>query len=731
MVGRQRACKATDTYEGRKNKPTIEEVEDPEYVIKARINEDGTISNYFDKRKLRIAPRSTLQFKVGPPFKSCGKLRDVICNETGEVLNLRMRQRIDRGFDHIGEEWVGYKRNYFTLVSAFEVNGWNYEELLKYSFSTTLLPFGSYEIDDIEVHLKVLYFAIKIKATDDNSNEIQLIQHTAKRDKGPQFTPDICPLIPAKLPNHQVIREASNVRNVNKKKKFDPIFHFYKDQHKTSYGIDSLFTSYPDNCIKKVARFERVQFSASNSVERHFDQNRFFKLHVIMGVVVAEHEIKQFLRHANNRIEINLNDSSDELILPCGTSGRFMHIEKMETPALIIRGRSPSNYTPIDYLPPKSIVFDEVSLDEIKEDSLIDGDTQLKKNNGLKMKKTLLDGNTQNTKVKPLPRPCRKGRQRPANRKSKVIECKINHHRNYMNYKPENDLSLDNDPNYTDNSLVEFDERALEALLQYNTSVKSNKAIKKENKIKPNVSVNRSTSNTRSHISILDYGSERDDKIDNVLFDIPPRVKIRKELLGPNFKDTNESTKRNLKKNKTIELINNENLPAINLRDLEVRPTNKSVTDPGVKIGPLVLSSIPNYNITEPQLIDDRIVDISEISIKSYGKLYDSDLSMIQNESFIEHKVSQTLTQNDRFDYLIDQSNVFDLEEDDENSSTSLNYHGLSRMATINMQTNSYQLKEVKMANMINNNESICHFPPTSKSSTLTTAGDIYSDGIF
>lgn len=104
---------------------------------------------------------------------------------------------------------------------------------------------------------------------------------------------------------------------------------------------------------------------------------------------------------------------------------------------------------------------------------------------------------------------------------------------------------------------------------------------------------------------------------------------------------------------------------------------------------------------------------------------------MIQNESFIEHKVSQTLTQNDRFDYLIDQSNVFDLEEDDENSSTSLNYHGLSRMATINMQTNSYQLKEVKMANMINNNESICHFPPTSKSSTLTTAGDIYSDGIF
>ena len=38
-------------------------------MIMTRINDDGSTSNYFDKRKLKIAPRSTLQFKVGPPFE--------------------------------------------------------------------------------------------------------------------------------------------------------------------------------------------------------------------------------------------------------------------------------------------------------------------------------------------------------------------------------------------------------------------------------------------------------------------------------------------------------------------------------------------------------------------------------------------------------------------------------------------------------------------------------------
>lgn len=737
MGGRQRVRKSLETYLHKKPKPRKDEdidSEDPEYVIKARINEDGTISNYFDKRKLRIAPRSTLQFKVGPPFKSCGRIREVICNENQEVLNLKMRQRIDRGFDHIGEEWVGYKRNYFTLVSAFEVNGWNYEDLLKYSFSTTILPLSSDNTDGIS--LKVLYFAVKIKATDDNDNEIQLVQHTAKRDKGPQFTPDICPLIPSKLPNHQVIREASNVRNVNKKKKFDPIFHFYKDQFKNQYDNESLCSSYPENCIKKVARFERVQFSASNSVERHFDQLRFFKLHVIMGVVVAEQDLKPFIDDCNNKTVSSLIESSDEVVLANGSKGRFLYLEKMETPALIIRGRSPSNYTPVDYLPPKSIVFDEVSLDESKENSLVINNEQPEIHSKPKLKRALLEENGQNLKVKPLPRPCRKGHQRPAKRKSKISDSKHELYERNDNWRSDINISAENDPLYSNNndsSLIEFDECALEALLKYNTSVKPKTRKRQCVNKKMAASKNDRVLNSGSNFSSLCYEpvNENDDsndneRIDNILFDSPPRAKGRNEILGLNERSNRKSKKQ--KKTKTVEVVSNENA-AINLRDLEVRPTIKSVTDPGVKIGPLILSSVPTYTLTEPELLTNKETEINDSVIKSYGKLYDSELSMLQNETFFEHKLLQNASNTNDFDDFIEQPYIFEHVEEKEVSVLSIDNRGISRMATLNMQTNSYQILETKMVDMINCNDNI--FRLQTATNSLTTAGNLYSDGIF
>lgn len=745
MGGRQRVHKALETDEQNTSKQLREDdidSEDPEYVIKARINEDGTISNYFDKRKLRIAPRSTLQFKVGPPFKSCGKLRDVICYETGEQLNLKMRQRIDRGFDHIGEDWVGYKRNYFTLVSAFEVNGWCFEELLKYSFSTTISPCPANNLDNNEVDLKILYFAVKIKATDDNNNEIQLVQHTAKRDKGPQFTPDICPLIPSKLPNHQVIREASNVRNINKKKKFDPIFHFYRDQLKTQYGKESLCSSYPDNCIKKVARFERVQFSASNSVERHFDQNRFFKLHVILGAVVSEDDIKPHIGELNNKVTAQLFESSDEVVFSNGSRGRFLYLEKKETPALIIRGRSPSNYTPVNYLPPKSIVFDEVSLDDSKENSLLINGENTENTCTPKLKKTLLEENGKNLKVKPLPRPCRKGLQRPARRKSKVHQRQLHCKGKSENWESDLNISEENDPLYsnnTDNSLIEFDERAIEALLQYNTSDQTYPRKRKRFNKRLTRSRNDSLLNSGPNISALkddptDENLEMDHngKIDNILLDSPPKsVERIEDVFDLNL--TNQSGKKigKYKKTKTIEIVSNKDCGAINLRELEFRPSIKSVTDPGVKIGPLVLSSIPTYTLTESELPNNKEEDFNDSIVRSYGKLYDSELSIIQNETFLENKLAQNVSRTREFDGYIQQPYLYEVTNDKEMANLSISHRDISRMATFNMQTNTYQLMESSMIDMINCNDNFNRFTATSKSNSLTTAEDIYTDGLF
>ncbi|EJS43476.1 ndt80p [Saccharomyces arboricola H-6] len=319
-----------DEFVPKYEKELSTEQEEDGPIILTQLNEDGTTSNYFDKRKLKIAPRSTLQFKVGPPFELVRDYCSVVESQTGRVLDLRIIPRIDRGFDHIDEEWVGYKRNYFTLVSTFETANCDMNSFLKGIFD---LQFEDSLLDN---KLRVQYFAIKIRAkNDDDETEINLVQHTAKRDKGPQFCPSVCPLVPSPLPKHQIIREASNVRNITKMKKYDSTFYLHRDQvNYEEYGVDSLLFSYPEDSIQKVARYERVQFASSISVKKPSQQNKHFSLHVILGAVVDP----------NTFYGANPGIPYDELALKNGSKGIFVYLQEMKTPPLIIRGRSPSNY---------------------------------------------------------------------------------------------------------------------------------------------------------------------------------------------------------------------------------------------------------------------------------------------------------------------------------------------------------------------------------------------------
>lgn len=308
--------------------------EDGEPAIQTHVNEDGTTSSYFDKRKLKIAPRSTLQFKVGPPFEYVGTYFQVAESYTGRILDLSISPRIDRGFDFIDGEWVGYKRNYFTLVSSFEVPGWDLDEFLGSSF----------ELHGDEGQIcGIKYFAIDIKAkSDDDHTEISLVQHTAKRDKGPQFTPAMTPLIPSSLPNHQIIREASNVRNTTKMKKYDGTFYFHRDDpiNAATYPGECLVNSYPSDCIQKVARYERVQFASSINVKKPTQQNRHFRLHVVLGAIIPK--CFDHYQYRTDRVHEDISKSDLELD---PQRDLFIPLQEMRTPPLIIRGRSPSNYT--------------------------------------------------------------------------------------------------------------------------------------------------------------------------------------------------------------------------------------------------------------------------------------------------------------------------------------------------------------------------------------------------
>ena len=307
--------------------------------ILTKVNDDGSTSNYFDKRKLKIAPRSTLQFKVGPPFHLINNFGTVIDLHSGRQVLFQIHPRIDRGFDSIEDEWVGYKRNYFTLVSSFEAQGYSLDDFLNSSFqlSASQLFCGQ--------TVPIKYFAMIIRAKTDDSEmaRIKLVQHTAKRDKGPQFEPQVCPLIPSQLPRHQVIREASNVRNENKMKKYESTFFFYKSGADRYYSEDAIIQTYPTDCIQKVARYERVQFAASISTKKPGQAAKYFKLHVVLGAVVDPRD----LGDVNEGVVHGL--PNEKFTLPNGETGVFFDIQEMETSPLVIRGRSPSNYTGLQH----------------------------------------------------------------------------------------------------------------------------------------------------------------------------------------------------------------------------------------------------------------------------------------------------------------------------------------------------------------------------------------------
>lgn len=214
---------------------------------------------------------------MGPSFTDAARYCKIRETKSDRDILVTLRPRIDRGFDLIDNEWIGYKRNYFTLVTSFDVEGMELAEFLK----------GSYNVLGVSGALKPLavkYFAVRLLAvcTEDGS-DVSLVQHTAKRDKGPQFEPPVLALVPAELPSHQIIREASNVRNESKMRKYDSLFFYNREGDLEETGEEDarprgIVASYLKDRIKKVARYERVQFSSSINAKKQPQQCKYFKL---------------------------------------------------------------------------------------------------------------------------------------------------------------------------------------------------------------------------------------------------------------------------------------------------------------------------------------------------------------------------------------------------------------------------------------------------------------------
>ncbi|RIA99130.1 hypothetical protein C1645_685157, partial [Glomus cerebriforme] len=137
----------------------------------------------FQSGGVRKRRADALGFPVdaGPFFSQTQQHYNVYTMDRNNGLKLRINSKVDRGFFLADSDWTCYRRNYFQISSAFSIQG-------------TTHPINETEVQclieaDGQFH-QISQFLLGITARVSNSDKkIELVQHTPKRDKGPQMVP--------------------------------------------------------------------------------------------------------------------------------------------------------------------------------------------------------------------------------------------------------------------------------------------------------------------------------------------------------------------------------------------------------------------------------------------------------------------------------------------------------------------------------------------------------------
>ncbi|ORZ01720.1 hypothetical protein BCR43DRAFT_433135, partial [Syncephalastrum racemosum] len=131
---------------------------------------------------------SIFSFDMGPSFSSTKQHEDLFSLDQTNSYQVQLHAKMDRGFFRAEQDWACYRRNYFQVSTTFDVHGVNY--LLQGPEVPCLIRRSDQELHQVD------YFSIGVSACVSSSpdKKIELIQHTPKRDKGPQMVPKPLPV---------------------------------------------------------------------------------------------------------------------------------------------------------------------------------------------------------------------------------------------------------------------------------------------------------------------------------------------------------------------------------------------------------------------------------------------------------------------------------------------------------------------------------------------------------
>ncbi|CAG8556301.1 1890_t:CDS:2 [Funneliformis caledonium] len=137
----------------------------------------------FQQQVIRKRRDNSLGFPpdAGPFFSQTQQHHNIYSMDRSNSYKLRINSKVDRGFFLADNDWTCYRRNYFQISSAFSVTG------TSHAINESEVP-CLIEVEG-QFHT-VTHFSLGISARVSNSDKkIELVQHTPKRDKGPQMTP--------------------------------------------------------------------------------------------------------------------------------------------------------------------------------------------------------------------------------------------------------------------------------------------------------------------------------------------------------------------------------------------------------------------------------------------------------------------------------------------------------------------------------------------------------------
>ncbi|KAJ1550465.1 hypothetical protein HK096_006792, partial [Nowakowskiella sp. JEL0078] len=127
----------------------------------------------------------------GPYFRDTEQIQRIYSiDRARKLVVLLMFPKIDRGFFLADNDWTCYRRNYFQVSCSFTALDATGQRLDLPCFVQTEAGWWT-----------VTQFMINVTAkTSTNTRDIELVQHTAKRDKGPQILPQPRPCDPQSTP---------------------------------------------------------------------------------------------------------------------------------------------------------------------------------------------------------------------------------------------------------------------------------------------------------------------------------------------------------------------------------------------------------------------------------------------------------------------------------------------------------------------------------------------------